>query len=111
MNVEVQRFGEPLVPDFEIPYHTKIMESFDGIDMDSAMRIGMLPKQPIEKYKYIGNSSLTGACAMLISDEATEKVFELGRNTTYMELSTEPRYMNEFVAACFIPHTDASLFD
>ena len=40
-----------------------------------------------------------------------EKVFELGRNTTYMELSTEPRYMNEFVAACFIPHTDASLFD
>ncbi|MBR4744235.1 MAG: DUF4445 domain-containing protein [Oscillospiraceae bacterium] len=82
-----------------------------GIDMDSAMRIGMLPKQPIEKYKYIGNSSLTGACAMLISDEATEKVFELGRNTTYMELSTEPRYMNEFVAACFIPHTDASLFD
>ena len=39
MNVEVQRFGEPLVPDFEIPYHTKIMESFDGIDMDSAGRV------------------------------------------------------------------------
>ena len=82
-----------------------------GINMESAMRIGMLPKQPIEKYRYIGNSSLTGACAMLISDEATEKVFELGRNTTYMELSTEPKYMNEFVAACFIPHTDATLFD
>ena len=82
-----------------------------GIDMNSAMRIGMLPKQPVEKYQYIGNSSLTGACAMLISDEATEKVFDLGRNTTYMELSTEPQYMNEFVAACFIPHTDASLFD
>ena len=82
-----------------------------GIDMENAMRIGMLPKQPMEKYRYIGNSSLTGACAMLISDEATEKVFELGRNTTYMELSTEPRYMDEFVAACFIPHTDATLFD
>ena len=82
-----------------------------GINMENAMRIGMLPKQPLEKYRYIGNSSLTGACAMLISDEATEKVFELGRNTTYMELSTEPRYMNEFVAACFIPHTDAALFD
>ena len=39
MNVEVQRFGEPLVPDFEIPYHTKIMESFNGIDMDSAGRV------------------------------------------------------------------------
>ena len=35
-NVEVQRFGEPVTPDFEIPYHTQIMESFDGIDMDSA---------------------------------------------------------------------------
>lgn len=38
-NVEVQRFGEPVVPDFEIPYHTQIMESFDGIDMDSAGRV------------------------------------------------------------------------
>ena len=35
-NVEVQRFGEPVVPDFEIPYHTQIMESFNGIDMDAA---------------------------------------------------------------------------
>ena len=38
-NVEVQRFGEPVVPDFEIPYHTQIMESFNGIDMDSAGRV------------------------------------------------------------------------
>ena len=38
-NVEVQRFGEPKVPDFEIPYHTQIMESFDGIDMDAAGRV------------------------------------------------------------------------
>ena len=38
-NVEVQRFGEPVVPDFEIPYHTQIMESFNGIDMDAAGRV------------------------------------------------------------------------
>ena len=38
-NVEVERFGEPKVPDFEIPYHTEIMESFNGIDMDSAGRV------------------------------------------------------------------------
>ena len=38
-NVEVQRFGEPAVPDFEVPYHTDIMESFDGIDMDAAGRV------------------------------------------------------------------------
>ena len=38
-NVEVQRYGEPVVPDFEIPYHTDIMESFDGIDLDSARKV------------------------------------------------------------------------
>ena len=38
-NVEVQRYGEPVVPDFEIPYHTDIMESFNGIDLDSARRV------------------------------------------------------------------------
>lgn len=38
-NVEVQRYGEPVVPDFEIPYHTEIMEKFDGIDLDSARRV------------------------------------------------------------------------
>ena len=38
-NVEVERFGEPVVPDFEIPYHTEIMESFGGIDMDAAGRV------------------------------------------------------------------------
>ena len=38
-NVEVQRFGEPLVPDFEVPYHTEIMERLDGIDLDAARRV------------------------------------------------------------------------
>ena len=38
-NVEVQRYGEPIVPDFEIPYHSDIMETFDGIDLDSARRV------------------------------------------------------------------------
>ncbi len=38
-NVEVQRFGEPVVPDYPIPYHVDIMESFDGIDLDAAGRV------------------------------------------------------------------------
>ena len=38
-NVEVQRYGEPVVPDFEIPYHTEIMESFNGVDLDSARKV------------------------------------------------------------------------
>ena len=39
MNVEVERFGEPVVPDFPIPYHSEIMESFSGLDLDSARRV------------------------------------------------------------------------
>ena len=38
-NVEIEKFGEPIVPDFEVPYHTDIMENFDGIDLDSARRV------------------------------------------------------------------------
>lgn len=38
-NVEIQRYGEPVVPDFEVPYHSEIMESFDGIDLDSARKV------------------------------------------------------------------------
>ncbi len=82
-----------------------------GIDIENAISIGMLPMIPLEKYSYIGNSSLTGACAMLLSDEAVEKVFDIGRNMTYIELSTEPGYMDEFLAACFLPHTDQRLFE
>jgi hypothetical protein len=48
---------------------------------------------------------------MLLSAEAEEKVHELSYNMTYLELSTHPGYMDEFVAACFLPHTDASLFE
>ena len=81
-----------------------------GINMKNAVYIGMLPDVDLEKYHYIGNSSLTGAYAMVMSDEATAKCHEVGANMTYLELSTYPGYMDSFVAACFLPHTDASLF-
>ena len=81
-----------------------------GINMKNAVNIGMLPDVELEKYSYIGNSSLTGAYAMVISDEAIAKCAEVGANMTYLELSTYPGYMDSFVAACFIPHTDARLF-
>ena len=81
-----------------------------GINMKNAIRIGMLPDVELEKYHYIGNSSLTGAYAMVMSQEANVKCHEVGANMTYLELSTYPGYMDSFVAACFLPHTDASLF-
>jgi len=81
-----------------------------GINMQNAVNIGMLPDIPLEKFHYIGNSSLTGAYSMLLSTEAEKKTYEVSRNMTYMELSVVPSYMDEFVASCFIPHTDASMF-
>lgn len=81
-----------------------------GINMGNAVNIGMFPDVPLEKFHYIGNSSLTGAYAMVMSDEANAKTSEVAANMTYLELSTHPGYMDAFVAACFIPHTDSRLF-
>jgi uncharacterized 2Fe-2S/4Fe-4S cluster protein (DUF4445 family) len=81
-----------------------------GINVERAIRIGMLPKLPAEKYHYIGNTSLTGAYAMASSRGAAEKVAEIGRGITYLELSSHPGYMDEFIAACFLPHTNGDLF-
>ena len=81
-----------------------------GINMKNSVNIGMLPDVDLEKYAYIGNSSLTGAYAMVMSDEAKAKCAEISTNMTYLELSTYPGYMDSFVAACFLPHTDRSLF-
>jgi uncharacterized 2Fe-2S/4Fe-4S cluster protein (DUF4445 family) len=81
-----------------------------GINIKNAIRVGMLPRLPVERYRYIGNSSLAGAYAMLTSRRAAERVRRLGQEITYLELSTHPGYMDEFVAACFLPHTEASLF-
>ena len=81
-----------------------------GINMKNAVNIGMFPDVEIEKFHYIGNSSLTGSYAMVMSDEANAKCAEVASNMTYLELSTHPGYMDAFVAACFLPHTDRSLF-
>ena len=81
-----------------------------GINMQNAVRICMFPDIPLDKFHYIGNSSLSGAYTMLLSKEAERKCYELASNMTYLELSTVPSYMDEFVACCFIPHTDTSLF-
>ena len=70
----------------------------------------MLPDVELERYHYIGNSSLTGAYAMVMSEQATAKCHEVAANMTYLELSTYPGYMDSFVAACLLPHTNSSLF-
>jgi uncharacterized 2Fe-2S/4Fe-4S cluster protein (DUF4445 family) len=80
------------------------------LDMDNAINIGLLPDLERGKFVFIGNSSLSGAREVLLSGEAQDLVKEVARKMAYLELSVEPRYMDEYMAALFFPHTDLSKF-
>ncbi len=80
------------------------------LDIENAIRIGLLPDLDLHKFHYIGNSSLLGSLLILMSDRNRETVENLVNKITYLELNTEPRYMNEYTGALFIPHTELELF-
>jgi uncharacterized 2Fe-2S/4Fe-4S cluster protein (DUF4445 family) len=80
------------------------------LNLDHAKVLGLIPDLPKEKFKYIGNSSLMGSYMVLVSQDFREKQNSLANKMTYMELSTDPTYMDEYTAALFLPHTDLSLF-
>lgn len=80
------------------------------LDIEKSIRIGLLPDVPLEKVLFIGNSSVAGARQALLSTHAYRKANAIARQMTYFELSVHPGFMNEFVAALFLPHTDESLF-
>lgn len=80
------------------------------LDIENAIRIGMLPDLPRDRFEYIGNGSLRGAGLTLLSRQLWDELHEIARRITYFELSSWPGYMDEFMAALFLPHTDGSLF-
>jgi len=80
------------------------------LNVPDSVRIGLLPDLPQEKFDFIGNSSLKGAHLALLSREALTYADELGRSMTYLELSLGNAFMDEYVSALFLPHTDLSLF-
>jgi uncharacterized 2Fe-2S/4Fe-4S cluster protein (DUF4445 family) len=80
------------------------------LDIDHAVTIGLLPDLPNGKFAYIGNASLMGAAMTLMSKRHRDKQDELAKRITYIDLSTEPGYMDQYTAALFLPHTDAQLF-
>ncbi|MFH1655943.1 MAG: ASKHA domain-containing protein [Candidatus Omnitrophota bacterium] len=80
------------------------------LNIENSISIGLLPDLPREKFSFIGNSSLAGARQILLSVDAFRKSNEIARKTTYFELSIEPGYMEEYVAALFFPHTDKDKF-
>jgi uncharacterized 2Fe-2S/4Fe-4S cluster protein (DUF4445 family) len=75
-----------------------------------AIRIGMLPDLPLRRFSYIGNSALTGAYIALLSRKHRRKLAEIAAQLTYVDLSSDPRFMDAYVKAMFLPHTDANQF-
>ncbi len=80
------------------------------LDIDNAKTIGLIPDLPAEKYHFIGNSSMIGAYMTLLSTRHRQKELELAQKITYLDLGTEPTYMDQYTAALFLPHTDHRLF-
>jgi uncharacterized 2Fe-2S/4Fe-4S cluster protein (DUF4445 family) len=80
------------------------------IQVEDAVLIGMLPDLPFERFSYLGNSALTGARAALLSAEYRERLDEVAARMTYIDLSSEPRYMDSYMSATFLPHTDIARF-
>lgn len=80
------------------------------IQVGDAVRIGMLPDLPRGRFSYIGNSSLTGAYIALLSAKHRRQLADIAERITYVDLSSDPRYMDSYIKAMFLPHTDLDCF-
>lgn len=80
------------------------------LNIQNAIRIGLLPDLERNKFHYLGNSSLLGSYLILLSDKNREMAKDISKKMTYVELNTDPHYMNEYMSALFLPHTDIQLF-
>ena len=80
------------------------------VDLEKAMAIGLLPEMDTEKVTFIGNGSLMGAKMSSLTNRIRRDVVEVTKKMTNFELSDTPSYMDNYVAALFLPHTDMNKF-
>ncbi len=80
------------------------------LDIGKAIILGMLPDISREKFEYMGNTSITGAYLCSLSRKMREEAEEIARKMTYLELSVSRSFMDEYVSALFIPHTNIDAF-
>ena len=80
------------------------------VDLEKAMVIGLLPEMDPSKITYVGNGSLMGAKMSALSNHIRQDVGEVTKKMTNFELSETPSYMDNYVAALFLPHTNMELF-
>lgn len=82
----------------------------ESLDKDNAVTIGLLPDVPRRRIEFVGNTSLQGAVMVAENAQNYWKARDIAAKMTYFELSTHPDFMEQFVSACFLPHTDAEKF-
>jgi uncharacterized 2Fe-2S/4Fe-4S cluster protein (DUF4445 family) len=80
------------------------------LNIENAIVIGLLPDIPYDRFKYLGNSSVIGAHLALLSSRLREEGERIARNMTNVELSVSPGFMEEYMSALFLPHTDLDAF-
>jgi uncharacterized 2Fe-2S/4Fe-4S cluster protein (DUF4445 family) len=80
------------------------------IDLEKSMAIGFLPETDPEKVTFIGNGSLMGAKMSSLTNRLRKDVGDVTKTMTNFELSETPSYMDHYIAALFLPHTDLNLF-
>ncbi len=80
------------------------------IDVEKAIIMGMLPDIPRERFRFMGNTSVAGAYLCLLSEDMRREAERVASMMTYMELSVKGSYMDEFMSAMFLPHTDMEQF-
>jgi uncharacterized 2Fe-2S/4Fe-4S cluster protein (DUF4445 family) len=80
------------------------------LDVRRAILVGLLPDVPVERVTFIGNGSVAGAKMTLLSHDAWLRAAQVAARMTYRELSVDPAFMDEYVSAMFLPHTDCARF-
>ena len=80
------------------------------LNVENAIQIGLLPDMPWDLFKFLGNTSVQGAYMALLSREMRQRVIEIASKMTYLELSADNRFFDEWTSALFLPHTDMEQF-
>jgi uncharacterized 2Fe-2S/4Fe-4S cluster protein (DUF4445 family) len=80
------------------------------INVEKAIQIGLLPDQPVERFHFLGNTSAMGAYTTLLCVTSRHEALEVARKMTYLELSADNSFMEEYTSALFLPHTDLGAF-
>ncbi|GAB4389139.1 MAG: ASKHA domain-containing protein [Thermodesulfovibrionales bacterium] len=80
------------------------------LNVERAVTLGMLPDLPIERFSFLGNTSVAGAYLALLSADLRKEAEEIASKMTYVELSVSRAFMDEYMSALFLPHTDMGKF-